>query len=103
MSAVSGLEWNACRTVLDGRVPGAVTAAIRDADTFFGIELPALSAWTFGAAAWVPSNDRTLSEVTRRRDVEDAHGRGSAGSLSIEALGRSRWRLRRTRGTRYVC
>ena len=50
MSAVSGLEWDACRTLLDSRVPGAVTAAIRDADTFFGIELPALSAWTFGAA-----------------------------------------------------
>ena len=28
--------------------------------------------------------------------------RSTAGSLSIEALGRSRWRLRRTRGTRYV-
>lgn len=50
MSAVSGLEWDACRALLDSRVPGAVTAAIRDADTFFGIELPALSAWTFGAA-----------------------------------------------------
>ena len=50
MSAVSGLEWEACRTVLESRVPGAVTAAIRDADTFFGIELPALGAWTFGAA-----------------------------------------------------
>ena len=50
MSAVSGLEWNACRTVLDSRVPGSVAAAIRDADTFFGIELPALGAWTFGAA-----------------------------------------------------
>jgi hypothetical protein len=30
-----------------GHVTGG---AIRDADTFFGIELPALSAWTFGAA-----------------------------------------------------
>lgn len=50
MSAVSGLDWDACRRVLDSRVPGAVAAAIRDADTFFGIELPALGAWTFGAA-----------------------------------------------------
>jgi pimeloyl-ACP methyl ester carboxylesterase len=49
MSAVSGLEWEACRAVLDERVPGAVLQGIRDADTFFGIELPALSAWTFGA------------------------------------------------------
>jgi pimeloyl-ACP methyl ester carboxylesterase len=50
MSAVSGLEWEACRTVIDRSVPGALAAAIRDADTFFGIELPALSTWTFGAA-----------------------------------------------------
>jgi pimeloyl-ACP methyl ester carboxylesterase len=49
MSAVSGLEWDACRALLDERVPGAVPQAIKDADTFFGIELPALSAWTFGA------------------------------------------------------
>jgi pimeloyl-ACP methyl ester carboxylesterase len=50
MNAVSGLEWEACRTLLDARIPGAIAAAIKDADTFFGIELPALSAWTFGAA-----------------------------------------------------
>ena len=50
MTAVSGLEWNACRGLLESRVPGAVAAAIRDADTFFGIELPALGAWAFGAA-----------------------------------------------------
>ena len=50
MSAVSGLEWDACRTLLESRVPGSVSAAVRDADTFFGTELPALGAWTFGAA-----------------------------------------------------
>jgi len=49
MSAVSGLEWSACRAVLDQRVPGAVPQAVKDAHTFFGIELPALSAWSFGA------------------------------------------------------
>jgi len=49
MSAVSGLEWEACRDLLDAEVPGAVPQAIQDADTFFGIELPALGAWTFGA------------------------------------------------------
>lgn len=49
MSAASGLAWDACRTMLDQRVPGAVPQAIEDADTFFGIELPALGAWTFGA------------------------------------------------------
>jgi len=49
MSAVSGLEWTRCRTLLERRVPGAVAQAIADADTFFGIELPSLADWTFGA------------------------------------------------------
>jgi pimeloyl-ACP methyl ester carboxylesterase len=48
-SAVSGLDWTTCRTLLDERVPGAVAQAIEDADTFFGIELPALTEWPFGA------------------------------------------------------
>jgi pimeloyl-ACP methyl ester carboxylesterase len=49
MSAVTGLEWERGRAVLEATVPGAVEQAIRDADTFFGVELPALSDWTFGA------------------------------------------------------
>ena len=49
MSGVSGLDWETCRDLLDDRVPGAVPQAIKDADTFFGIELPALTEWVFGA------------------------------------------------------
>jgi pimeloyl-ACP methyl ester carboxylesterase len=45
MSGVSGLDWPACRAVLEERVPGAVDNAIKDADTFFGIELPSLTEW----------------------------------------------------------
>jgi pimeloyl-ACP methyl ester carboxylesterase len=48
LSIVSGLDWEQCRAVIDEHVPGGVAQAIRDADTFFGIELPALSAWKFG-------------------------------------------------------
>jgi pimeloyl-ACP methyl ester carboxylesterase len=48
MSAVSGLVWATCRAVLEARVPGAVAQAIKDADTFFGTELPALTEWAFG-------------------------------------------------------
>jgi pimeloyl-ACP methyl ester carboxylesterase len=48
MSAVSGLDWATCRAVLEARVPGAVAQAIKDADTFFGVELPALTEWAFG-------------------------------------------------------
>jgi hypothetical protein len=45
MGAVSGLDWATCRAVFEDRVPGAVAQAIKDADTFFGIELPALTEW----------------------------------------------------------
>jgi pimeloyl-ACP methyl ester carboxylesterase len=49
MSAVSGLEWQECRALLDERVPGAVAQSLKDVDTFFGVELPALVEWDFGA------------------------------------------------------
>ncbi|MFL5894041.1 MAG: alpha/beta fold hydrolase [Thermoleophilaceae bacterium] len=47
LSAVSGLDSDACRTLLDERLPGAIADAVRDADTFFEIELPALMEWQF--------------------------------------------------------
>src|SRR2546425_986433 len=40
ISAASGLDWATCRAVLEERLPGAVAQAIKDADTFFGIEPP---------------------------------------------------------------
>jgi pimeloyl-ACP methyl ester carboxylesterase len=49
MGAASGLEWTSCHAVLEERVPGAVAQVVKDADTFFGIELPALTRWEFGA------------------------------------------------------
>jgi pimeloyl-ACP methyl ester carboxylesterase len=49
MSAVSGLDPTQAAALLEERIPGAVAQAIRDADTFFGVELPALIEWTFGA------------------------------------------------------
>ncbi|HET9610589.1 MAG TPA: alpha/beta hydrolase [Acidimicrobiales bacterium] len=48
MSAVSGLDGATCRNLLDEHLPGAAAQAIKDADTFFGIELPALTEWAFG-------------------------------------------------------
>jgi pimeloyl-ACP methyl ester carboxylesterase len=47
MRLVSGLDWSTCRALLDERIPGAVAQAVKDADTFFGIELPALTTWSF--------------------------------------------------------
>ena len=43
------VEVVACRALLEERVPGSVDQAVKDVDTFFGVELPALSEWTFGA------------------------------------------------------
>ncbi len=49
LSNVSGLEWPTCQALLDERIPGAVAQSIKDADTMFGVELPALTQWTFDA------------------------------------------------------
>jgi pimeloyl-ACP methyl ester carboxylesterase len=48
VAAASGLDWEECRALLEERIPGVVTQSIQDADTFFGVELPALTEWTFG-------------------------------------------------------
>jgi pimeloyl-ACP methyl ester carboxylesterase len=48
VAAASGLDWEHCRALLEERIPGVVAQSIRDADTFFGVELPAIAAWTFG-------------------------------------------------------
>ncbi|MEO5739759.1 MAG: alpha/beta hydrolase [Vicinamibacterales bacterium] len=76
ISLVSGLEWNGCRAMLERRVPGAVAAAITDADTFFGIELPGLGAWTFGAAEARAISQPVLSVLGTETEplwVEIAH------------------------------
>jgi pimeloyl-ACP methyl ester carboxylesterase len=48
VAAASGLDWQTCRALLEERIPGVVTQSIKDADTFFGVELPAITEWTFG-------------------------------------------------------
>ena len=49
MSVVSGLDWVDCRALLEKQVPGSVAQAVKDADTFFDIELPALADWALSA------------------------------------------------------
>jgi pimeloyl-ACP methyl ester carboxylesterase len=48
VAAASGLEWEACRALLEERIPGVVAQSIKDADTFVGVELPSLLGWSFG-------------------------------------------------------
>ena len=49
VAAASGLDWATCRALLEERIPGVVAQSINDADTFFGIELPSIVEWEFGA------------------------------------------------------
>ncbi|MCX4695360.1 alpha/beta fold hydrolase [Streptomyces sp. NBC_01408] len=48
LSVAAGMDRERCRTLLDARVPGSVMQSLKDADTLFGIELPALAEWRFG-------------------------------------------------------
>ena len=61
VAAGSGLDWETCRTLLEERIPGVVAQSIKDADTFFGIELPALTEWAFGAEQAARLNQPVLS------------------------------------------
>ena len=56
LSAVSGLDWETCRSLLEEHVPGGVAQAIEDVDTFFGVDLPAFQAWTL-----TPEQARTIA------------------------------------------
>ena len=49
LSVAGGLDWPTCEALLERRAPGTVARAIEDADTFFGIELPALAEWRLAA------------------------------------------------------
>jgi pimeloyl-ACP methyl ester carboxylesterase len=49
VAAASGLDWDACRALLEERIPGVVAQTIKDADTFFGVELPSVVEWTLSA------------------------------------------------------
>jgi pimeloyl-ACP methyl ester carboxylesterase len=48
LSAATGLDWATCRALLEDRIPGVVAQAVKDADTCFGVELPAMAEWTLG-------------------------------------------------------
>ena len=63
VAAASGLDWATCRALLEERIPGVVTQSIEDADTFFGIELPSLADWDFGAEQAAAIHRPVLSVV----------------------------------------
>ena len=63
MSAVSGLEWKSCRAILEEHIPGATAAALKDVDTLFSVELPALTRWSFGPRSAAMISQPILSVV----------------------------------------
>ncbi len=63
LTAVSSLDWETCRTVLEKQVPGGAAQAIKDADNFFGSYLPALNGWRFGSDEAAAISQPVLSVV----------------------------------------
>jgi pimeloyl-ACP methyl ester carboxylesterase len=63
VAAASGLDWEVCRALLEERIPGVVTQSVKDADTFFGVELPALTEWMFGPAEAAAIRKPVLSVI----------------------------------------
>ena len=68
VSRVSGLEWETCRAVIEDHVPGGVSQAIEDADTFFGSYLPSLQTWAFGAPQAAGISQPVLSVLGTESD-----------------------------------
>jgi pimeloyl-ACP methyl ester carboxylesterase len=61
LAAVRGLDWDRCRQTLETHAPGVVEQSIKDADTFFGIELPSLAGWTLDPDKAAAITQPTLS------------------------------------------
>jgi pimeloyl-ACP methyl ester carboxylesterase len=68
MTGVSGLDWTACQSLLEERVPGSVAQSVADADTFFGVELPALTEWEFGLEQAAAIGQPVLSVLGSRTE-----------------------------------
>lgn len=68
MSAVSGLDWDTCRATLEHHAPRVVEQSIKDADTFFAIELPSLAEWSLDANAAAAIAQPTLSVLGSRTE-----------------------------------
>jgi pimeloyl-ACP methyl ester carboxylesterase len=66
LSAVSGMEWDECRALLETRVEGIVGNAVKDATTLFEVELPATTQWTLGEAQGAQIRRPALSIVGTR-------------------------------------
>ena len=91
LSVVSGLR-ETCRALTTEHAPGAVTQAIKDADTLFGVELPALVAWRPGPRA-PPSDSQSFLCCAAMRSYGGLTWRGRFGP------GLRRWKSSPCRGS----
>lgn len=115
LSAASGLDRATCRTVIEKRVPGAVAQAVKDADTLFGVELPAISCTCSvpspSRRRWPSSRGATRWPVTDRADAAGRAASGWSGSATdtpsagrrMPAGGKSGVEAPQPRGTRRHC
>ena len=94
LSLMSGLERDTCRRVIDEHVPRGVAEATEDADTLFGVELPAVAAWEFEAEQAAVISQPVLSVLgsdTERLWVEVADRLGAwfpqAEQLVVDGVG----------------
>ena len=99
LSVVCGLDWETCRTVIEQHVPGGVAQAMRDADTFFGSYLPALSAWRFGPKQATAISQPVLSVL----GTETEQCSRTATSCSTPGFRRSRTARSRASPTCCTC
>jgi 3-oxoadipate enol-lactonase len=76
LSVVSGLEWEACRRVIEKHIPGGASMALDNADNFFGSYLPALQTWNFGSREAGSISRPVLSVLGAQTEPLFAEGNG---------------------------
>ena len=97
LALVGDRDW---RTAIERTVPGGIAQAVKDAATFFGSELPAVSDWTFGPEQAAAITCPVLSVLGARRapcssKVCSCSTRGSRSATTRTSPARatcSRWK-----------
>ena len=75
LSIVAGLDRDAARAAVEATVPGGIDQAVKDADTFFAIELGALGEWAFGPEDAAKISQPILSVIGSETEPVFADGR----------------------------
>ena len=84
LALVAGMDRDAAAAAVEATVPGGVEQAIKDADTFFSIELGPLTEWAFGADQAKAIKQPVLSVVGTDSHAVFKDGRELLHSLFAE-------------------